>query len=200
LLYYAEPVARLITALNKLPGVGPKTAQRLAFYLLNASGEEARDLAMAILDCKETVCRCKECGNLTDRDPCRLCSDAARDHTVICVVEDPKDVVALEKTREYKGLYHVLHGAISPIDGIGPDQLTIRQLLERVVRKPVQELIIATNPDVEGEATALYLAKLIKPAGIKVTRIAYGIPVGGDLDYADELTLARALEGRREIG
>jgi len=200
LLYYAEPVARLITALNKLPGVGPKTAQRLAFYLLNASGEEARDLAMAILDCKEKVCRCKECGNLTDRDPCRMCSDTARDHTVICVVEDPKDVVAIEKTREYKGLYHVLHGAISPIDGIGPDQLTIRQLLERVVRKPVRELIIATNPDVEGEATALYLAKLIKPAGIKVTRIAYGIPVGGDLDYADELTLARALEGRREIG
>lgn len=129
-----------------------------------------------------------------------MCSDTARDQTVICVVEDPKDVVALEKTREYKGLYHVLHGAISPIDGIGPDQLTIRQLLERVVRKPVRELIIATNPDVEGEATALYLAKLIKPAGIKVTRIAYGIPVGGDLDYADELTLARALEGRREIG
>ncbi|MEW6662846.1 MAG: recombination mediator RecR [Bacillota bacterium] len=200
MLYYAEPVARLITALNRLPGVGPKTAQRLAFYLLNASGEEARDLAMAILDCKETVHRCQECSNLTDTDPCRLCSDTNRDHTVICVVEDPKDVVALEKTREYKGLYHVLHGAISPIDGIGPDQLTIRQLLERVVRQPVRELIIATNPDVEGEATALYLAKLIKPAGIKVSRIAYGIPVGGDLDYADELTLARALEGRREIG
>lgn len=199
MLYYAEPVARLIAALNRLPGVGPKTAQRLAFYLLNASVDEAKNLAAAILDCKETVCRCQECGNLTDIDPCRMCRDSNRDHTVICVVEDPKDVVALEKTREYKGLYHVLHGAISPIDGIGPDQLNIRQLLERVVRQPVRELIVATNPDVEGEATALYLAKLIKPAGIKVSRIAYGIPVGGDLDYADELTLARALEGRREI-
>jgi recombination protein RecR len=200
LFYYAGPVAKLITALNRLPGIGPKTAQRLAFYLLNASIEEARELATAIIDCKESVRRCQECSNLTDMDPCRLCSDTFRDRSVICVVEDPKDVVALEKTREYKGLYHVLHGAISPMDGVGPDQLTIHQLLGRIQRLPVRELIIATNPDVEGEATALYLAKLIKPVGIKVSRIAYGIPVGGDLDYTDELTLARALEGRREIG
>ncbi|KKM09388.1 recombinase RecR [Clostridiales bacterium PH28_bin88] len=197
--HYAEPVARLIAALNRLPGIGPKTAQRLAFYLLHTPGDEARELSTAILEAREKIHQCSTCGNLTDTDPCRICADHYRDQTVICVVEDPKDVVALEKTREFKGLYHVLHGAISPMEGIGPEQLTIKQLLGRLAGNQVRELILATNPDVEGEATAMYLTRLIKPMGIRVTRIAHGIPVGGDLEYADEVTLARALEGRREV-
>ncbi len=199
MLHYAGPMARLIASLNRLPGVGPKTAQRLAYHLLHVPVEEARELAAAILDAREKMQYCSTCGNLTDSDPCRICTDGGRDHGVLCVVEEPKDVLAMERTREFRGLYHVLHGAISPMDGIGPEQLNIRQLLARLAGGQVQEVILATNPDVEGEATAMYLSRLLRPAGIRVTRIAHGIPVGGDLEYADEVTLARALEGRREI-
>lgn len=199
MLYYAEPVARLIEELGKLPGVGPKTAQRLAFYLLNSDPGEARELARAITEAREKIRYCSVCSNLTDRDPCHICRDEARNRTVICVVEEPRDVVAIERTREYRGMYHVLQGAISPMEGVGPDQLKVKELLERLQDKEVNEIIVATNPNIEGEATAMYLARLIKPLGIKVTRIAHGLPVGGDLEYADEVTLSKAFEGRREI-
>ncbi|MHB1127694.1 MAG: recombination mediator RecR [Bacillota bacterium] len=197
--YYVEPVARLINELNKLPGVGPKTAQRLAFHLLNVSLSEAQALAEAIVEAREKTRYCSICSNLTDEDPCRICCNEARDQSIICIVEEPRDVVAMEKTREFKGMYHVLQGAISPMEGIGPENLTIKELLRRLEKGAVRELILATNSDIEGEATSMYLAQLIKPLGIKVTRIAFGIPVGGDLEYADEVTLGRALEGRREI-
>ncbi len=196
---YAEPLARLIEELSKMPTVGPKTAQRLAFYILRASAEDVARLAQAILDAKAKIRYCSNCFHITDVDPCAICSNPARNRALICVVEDPRDVLALERTHEYRGLYHVLHGAISPLDGIGPDDLKIAELLARVKSGEVQEVIIATNPRVEGEATAIYLAKILKPLGIKVTRIAHGLPVGGDLEYADEVTLAKALEGRREI-
>ena len=196
---YVGPVANLIAALSKLPGVGPKTAQRLAFHLLHASEREAIELTEAILEAKKKIHQCSVCCNLTDLDPCQICSDPNRDRGVICVVEEPKDVIALERTREYRGQYHVLHGAISPIDGIGPDELKIRELLQRLNTEDFKEIVVATNPNVEGEATALYLARLLKPMGIKVTRIAHGLPVGGELEYADEMTLARAFEGRREL-
>lgn len=199
MLEYAKPVARLIDELNKLPGVGPKTAQRLAFHLLNSEEEEARSLADAIISARETVHFCPVCNNLTDKDTCYICSSPNRDNMIICVVEHPKDLVALEKTREYKGLYHVLHGAISPMDNIGPEALKIPQLMERLKNSRVQEVVIATNLTVEGEATAVYLASLISSMGMKITRIAYGLPVGGDLEYADQDTLSRALEGRREL-
>lgn len=199
MLEYAKPVARLIEELNKLPGVGPKTAQRLAFHLLNSEEEEARELADAIISAREDVHFCPICNNLTDKDTCYICSSPNRDNMVICVVEHPKDLVALEKTREYKGLYHVLHGAISPMDNIGPEALKIPQLMERLKNSKVQEVVIATNLTVEGEATAVYLARMINSLGIKITRIAYGLPVGGDLEYADQDTLSRALEGRREL-
>jgi len=199
LLYYAEPVARLIEELGKLPGIGPKTAQRLAFYLLNSDPGEARELAKAIIDAREKIRYCSVCSNLTDTDPCRICLNEARNKAILCVVEEPRDVVAIERTREYKGLYHVLQGAISPMDGVGPDDLKIKELLARLRENSVQEIIVATNPNIEGEATAMYLARLIKPLGIKVTRIAHGLPVGGDLEYADEVTLSKAFEGRREI-
>lgn len=199
MFYYAEPVARLIDELGKLPGIGPKTAQRLAFYLLNNDAGEARELAKAIVEAREKIRYCSVCSNLTDKDSCQICRDDTRNRSVICVVEEPRDVVAIERTREYRGLYHVLQGAISPMEGVGPDQLKVKELLTRLQDNHVQEIIVATNPNIEGEATAMYLARLIKPLGVKVTRIAHGLPVGGDLEYADEVTLSKAFEGRREI-
>jgi recombination protein RecR len=196
---YAEPLARLIEELSKMPTVGPKTAQRLAFHILRMAPEDAERLSQAILDAKARIRYCSICFHITDVDPCAICSSPTRTHGIICVVEDPRDVLAMERTREYKGLYHVLHGAISPLDGIGPDDLKIAELLRRVEGRTVEEVIVATNPRVEGEATAIYLAKILKPLGLKVTRIAHGLPVGGDLEYADEVTLAKALEGRREM-
>jgi len=196
---FAPPLVRLIEELSKLPTVGPKTAQRLAFYMLSMPAEDAEALASAILEAKRRIRYCSVCANITETDPCELCTDAKRDQSVICVVENPRDVAAMERTREFRGLYHVLQGAISPLDGIGPDDLRIAELLRRLAGGTVRELIVATNPRVEGEATALYLAKVIKPLGVKVTRIAHGLPVGGDLEYADEVSLARALEGRREL-
>lgn len=195
----AEPVARLIEEFSKLPGIGPKTAQRLTYFLLRVPAEEARVLAQAILEIKEKVTFCSECFNITENDPCQLCSSVTRDVSKICVVEEPLDVLALERTREFSGLYHVLHGAISPMDGVGPEDLRIRELLNRLQRRQVDEIILATNPNLEGEATAMYLARLLVPLGVKVTRLARGLPVGGDLEYADEITLTRALQGRREM-
>ncbi|MCU6755425.1 Recombination protein RecR [uncultured Eubacterium sp.] len=197
--YYAKPLNRLINELSRLPGIGGKTAQRLAFHILSMDEKSAMELANAISDAKKSMTYCSVCGNLTDTDPCAICSDDSRDKSTICVVESPKDVVAMEKIREYRGYYHVLHGAISPMDGIGPDDINLRSLIVRLQDEAVKELIIATNPNIEGEATAMYIARLIKPSGIKVTRIAHGIPVGGDLEYADEVTLLKAVEGRREL-
>ncbi len=197
--YYAAPVAKLIEEFEKLPGIGHKTAQRLAFHVLNLSSAKAENLANAIRDAKLKTRYCSICSNLTENDPCSICSGSARDRTMFCVVEDPRDVVAMERIREFKGLYHVLHGVISPMEGIGPEDIKIKELLHRLKEGEVREVILATNPDVEGEATAMYISKLLKPLGIKTTRIAHGIPVGGDLEYADEVTLSKALEGRREI-
>ena len=197
--YFVTPIAKLIEEFEKLPGIGPKSAQRLAFHVVNLPAEKAMGLANAIKEAKEKVRYCTICGNLTDKDPCLVCSSGSRDHGVICVVENPRDIVAMEKTREFKGLYHVLHGAISPMEGIGPEDIKIKELLARLQSGEIREIIIATNPNIEGEATAMYIAKLLKPLGIKTTRIAHGVPVGGDLEYADEVTLARALQGRREI-
>jgi recombination protein RecR len=197
--YYATPVARLIEELTKLPGIGPKSAQRLAFYILKTADIEAKSLAQAIMEVKEKIKFCRLCYNFAEHDLCEFCQDAKRDTSIICVVEEPRDIVAIEKTGDYKGVYHVLQGALSPIDGIGPDDLKIKELISRLGNGKVKEVVIATNPNIEGEATAMYLAKLIKPLGIRVTRIASGLPVGGDLEYADEVTLGRALTGRREI-
>lgn len=196
LLNYPQPLADLIGSLARLPGIGPKTAGRLAFYLLQEP-ETAQALAQSIMKAKEKIKRCSVCSNFTEHDPCALCRSERRDRTVLCIVEHPRDVAALEKTGEFKGLYHVLQGVLSPMEGIGPEQLTVQQLLRRL--EGVQEVIMAVNPTVEGEATALYLARLLKPLGLKVTRIAHGLPVGGDLEYADEVTIARALEGRRSL-
>jgi recombination protein RecR len=195
----AEPVARLIEEFNRLPGIGPKTAQRLTYFLLRAPAEQSRSLAEALVRLKERTIFCSQCFNITEEDPCALCRNPERDHQTICVVEEPLDVLALERTRTYKGLYHVLHGAISPVDGIGPEDLRIRELLARVSRDQVREIVLATNPNLEGEATAMYLHGLLRPLGMRVTRLARGLPVGGDLEYADEVTLIRALEGRREM-
>lgn len=198
--FYAVPVAKLIEEFEKLPGIGHKTAQRLAFHVLNLTEEKANNLANAIKDAKSKIKYCSVCGNLTDMDPCGICSSPNRDHGLICVVQDPRDVIAMERTREFGGLYHVLHGAISPMDGIGPEDIKIKDLLLRIKDgAEIKEVILATNPNIEGEATAMYISKLLKPIGIKTTRIAHGIPVGGDLEYADEVTLAKALEGRREL-
>lgn len=198
--YYAKPLGKLINELSKLPGVGGKTAQRLAFHILSLTDSEAESIAEAIVDAKRNMKYCSVCGNLTDNDPCSVCSDEARDRSVICVVESPKDVFAMERIREYKGLYHVLHGAISPMDGIGPEDINLKSLIVRLQENAdVQEIILATNPNIEGEATAMYIARLLKPTGIKISRIAHGIPVGGDLEYADEITLLKAVEGRREL-
>ena len=198
-MLYAPSVARLVEELTRLPGIGPKTAQRLAFHLLKVPEEEARSLAEAIVEAREKVTFCRRCFNFAQGELCEFCADARRDPSLLCVVERPQDIVAVEKTGEFRGLYHVLGGAISPIDGIGPEELRIRELLRRVREDSVREAIIATNPRVEGEATALYLANLLKPLGVRVTRIASGLPVGGDLEYADEVTLGRALKGRQEL-
>jgi len=194
-----EPVSRLIDELNRLPGIGPKTASRLAFYLLRSPKEQSLALSEAIQQLKERIVLCPVCFNITDESPCGICRDEGRDRTQICVVEEPLDVLAIERTGEYRGLYHVLHGAISPMDGIGPSELRVRELMERLQGGEVTEVLVATNPNLEGEATAMYLARQIAPLGIRVTRLARGLPVGGDLEYADAVTLTQALEGRREM-
>ena len=196
---YEGAVQNLIDELGRLPGVGPKSAQRIAFHLLRVAPEDARRLAQSILDAKERVTWCRRCFNISEGELCAFCRDERRDETLLCIVEEPRDIVAIERTAEFRGRYHVLQGAISPIEGIGPDQLRIKELLTRINDEGVQEVILATNPNIEGEATAMYLARLLKPLGIRVTRIASGLPVGGDLEYADEVTLGRALEGRREV-
>ena len=195
----AAPVARLIDAFHKLPGIGPKSAQRLTYYLLRAPAEEAQSLAQAILEVKERITFCATCQNITDVDPCLVCIDEQRDRSVICVVEEPLDILALERSRGYQGLYHVLHGVISPMDGVGPENLKMKELLERLRDGTVREVIMATNPNLEGEATAMYLSRLLPPLGVRVTRLARGLPMGADLEYADEVTLARALENRQEV-
>ena len=195
----ADPIQRLIAAFERLPGIGPKSASRLAFYMLRAPEEQVQDLADAIASLKENIVYCSRCQNLAESDPCAICSDPGRDQHLVCVVEDPLDVVAIERTGAYKGLYHVLHGVINPVEGIGPEDLRVDSLLHRLKTEPIQEVLIATNPNMEGEATAMYLARLLHPHGVRVTRLARGLPVGGDLEYADEVTLSRALEGRRDI-
>ena len=197
--YYSPTIERLIENFEKLPSIGHKTATRLAFHMLNLKEEDTKEFINSIIEAKKNLKYCSKCFNITDTDPCPICSSPKRDQSTICVVEDVKDVVAMEKTHEFKGVYHVLHGSISPMNGIGPEDIKIKELLERLKDVDVKEIIIATNSRVEGEATAIYLSKLIKPIGIKVTRIAHGIPVGGDLEYTDEVTLSKALEGRREI-
>lgn len=197
--FYAAPIARLIEAFESLPGIGHKTAQRLAFYMLTLPAEKASSFADAITDAKQKIRYCKKCFNLTDSDLCVICSAHQRDPSVLCVVEAPKDILAMERTHEYKGLYHVLHGVISPQNQIGPDEIKIRELMTRLADADINEVILATNPDIEGEATAIYISRLIKPFGIKTTRLAHGIPVGGDIEYADEVTLAKSIEGRQEI-
>ena len=197
--YNIVPLTELINQFSRLPGIGKKTAQRLAYSILEQPPERAKAFADALINAREKIHFCKICQSLTDLDVCQICSDIRRDKSVICVVEDPRDVMAFERTREFNGVYHVLHGVISPLDNIGPDKLRIKELMERLGDGTVTEIIMATNPTVEGEATASYISRLVKPMGIKVTRLAYGIPVGGDLEYADEYTLARALEGRNEI-
>ena len=195
----AAPLARLIEEFYRLPGIGPKSAQRLAYYLLRMPAADARSLAEAIVDVKDKVTLCSTCQNVTEVDPCRICTDSGRDRSIMCVVEEPLDILALERTGSYHGLYHVLHGAISPMDGIGPDDLKVSELLGRLRVGETKEIILATNPNLEGEATSMYLARLIGPLGLRVTRLARGLPAGGDLEYADDLTLTRALEGRQEM-
>ena len=196
---YAGPVQDLIDQLGRLPGVGPKSAQRIAFYLLKLPKEDAERLADAIVEVKKRISFCRRCWNVSEGELCEMCRDERRDPTIVCVVEEPRDIVAVEKTQEFRGRYHVLQGAINPIEGVGPEQLRVKELLARLDREGIVEVILCTNPNIEGEATAMYLARLLKPLGLKVTRIASGLPVGGDLEYADELTLGRALEGRREV-
>jgi recombination protein RecR len=195
----AAPVARLIEELHRLPGIGPKSAQRLAYHILRSTSAEAQALADAIVEVKAKITLCTVCQNTTDVDPCLTCTDDARDRSVICVVEEPLDILAIERTRGHRGLYHVLHGSISPMEGIGPEQLKIRELLERLRDGTVTEVIMATNPNLEGEATTMYVSRLLQPLGVRVTRLARGLPMGGDLEYADDLTLARALENRQEL-
>ncbi len=195
----AAPVARLIDEFHKLPGIGPKSAQRLTYHLLRMPIEDARALAAAIIELKEKTVLCTVCQNVTEEDPCRVCRDSRRDHGLICVVEEPLDVLAIERTRQFHGVYHVLHGVISPMDGVGPEQLKLRELLDRVRGGEVREVIMATNPNLEGEATALYVSRLLEPLNVRVTRLARGLPVGADLEYADDVTLARALEHRQEV-
>ncbi len=194
-----EPILKLVNQLSKLPGVGQKSAQRLAYHIISLPEEQVRELAVAIFNGKKLVHFCDVCGNYTDTDPCALCSDESRDKRILCVVKDPRDVAALERMREYNGQYHVLHGVISPMDGVGPDDIRIRELMQRLSYEPIEEVVLATNPDIEGEATAAYISRLIKPMNVKVTRIAHGVPVGGDLEYTDEVTLLKAFEGRREL-
>jgi recombination protein RecR len=196
---YEGPVQRLIDELGRLPGIGPKSAQRITYYLLKIAPEDARRLAGAIVEVKEKISFCRRCFNIAEEEECAICRDPNRDPTVLCVVEEPRDIVAVERTQEFRGRYHVLQGTISPIEGIGPEQLRVKELLHRIPDEGVQEVILATNPNSDGEVTLMYLAKVIKPLGLKVTRVASGLPVGGDLEYADEITLGRALEGRREV-
>jgi recombination protein RecR len=196
--YYPEPVARLIDALQRLPGIGPRTAQRLTFFLLKRPAEEVRELAESLLSVKLNITHCGRCFNVTDSDPCRICADPARDSRLLCIVEEPNDLLAMERTGEFRGRYHVLLGALSPLDGIGPEDLKVRELFQRLDGEPVEEIILATNPNVEGEATAAYLADRLR-GRVRVTRLASGLPVGGDLEYADQVTLSKALEGRKEI-
>jgi recombination protein RecR len=194
-----EPVTKLVEAFAQLPGIGPKTASRLTFYLLRRPAEQAEALADALRDLKQKIVFCSTCFNITEQSPCTVCRDEGRDRSIVCVVEEPLDVLAIDRTGEYKGLYHVLHGAISPVEGIGPDELRINELMARLKAEPIREVLLATNPNLEGEATAMYLARLIQPLGVRITRLARGLPVGGDLEYADAVTLGRALEGRREM-
>jgi len=196
---FAEPLARLINEFKRLPGIGQKSAQRIAFHVLRASREDAERLSQAVLDVKDKLGLCAVCNNISDSEICQYCSDARRDSRVVCVVEEPHNIVGIETTRQFEGRYHVLHGALSPLRGIGPESLKIKGLVERIGQGEIQEVIVATNPTVEGEATAVYLARLLKPLGVKVTRIAMGIPVGSDLEFADEVTISKAMEGRREM-
>ena len=196
---YSPSIEKLIESFEKLPSIGHKTAARLAFYMLNSSEEETKEFVNSILEAKRNLKYCSKCYNISDTDPCQICGNAKRDQSIICVVEDVRDIIAMERTHEFKGVYHVLHGSISPMNGIGPDDIKIKELLARLMDGQVKEVILATNPRVEGEATAMYISKLIKPLGIKASRIAHGIPVGGDLEYTDEVTLMKALEGRREL-
>lgn len=198
-MYYPEPISKLIDSFMKLPGIGPKTAQRLAFYILNMKEEDVVDFSKSLMDVQRELEYCSVCGHITDVDPCYICSDKQRDRSMICVVQDTKDVVAMEKMREYNGLYHVLHGAISPMDGIGPEDINVPSLIERLKDEEVKELILATNPNIEGETTAMYITRLVKPIGIKTTRLAQGLSIGGDLEYADEVTLSKAIEYRTEL-
>ncbi|MED0668581.1 recombination mediator RecR [Bacillus badius] len=198
-MYYPEPITKLIDSFMKLPGIGPKTAARLAFFVLDMKEEDVLDFGKALVNAKRDLSYCSVCGHITDQDPCAICEDQRRDRSVVCVVQDPKDVIAMEKMKEYNGLYHVLHGAISPMEGIGPEDINVPDLLKRLQDEAIHEVILATNPNIEGEATAMYISRLLKPSGIRVTRIAHGLPVGGDLEYADEVTLSKALEGRREV-
>lgn len=197
--YFAAPLQNLIEEFEKLPGIGSKTAQRLAFYVLNQPKEKAEKFAHAILEAKKSLCYCKECQNLSDREVCSICANPVRDHSVICVMESPKDVLQMERTNEFKGVYHVLHGAIAPMDHVGPDDIRIKELMARISKGDIKEVIMATNPNLEGETTAMYISKLIKPFGVKVTRIAHGVPVGGELEFADEITLTKALQWRVEL-
>ena len=198
-MQYPEPISKLIDSFMKLPGIGPKTAVRLAFFVLGMKEDTVLDFAKALVNAKRNLTYCSICGHITDQDPCYICEDTRTDKSVICVVQDPKDVIAMEKMKEYNGQYHVLHGAISPMVGIGPEDIKIPELLKRLQDDQVTEVILATNPNIEGEATAMYISRLLKPSGIKLSRIAHGLPVGGDLEYADEVTLSKALEGRREL-
>ena len=198
-MYYPEPISKLIDSFMKLPGIGPKTAARLAFFVLTMKEDDVLSFSKALIDAKRNLSYCSICGNITDIDPCHICSDKQRDASVICVVQDTKDVIAMEKMRDYRGKYHVLQGAISPMDGVGPEDINVASLLVRLQDETVQELILATNSTIEGEATAMYISRLVKPSGIRTTRIAHGLPVGGDLEYADEVTLSKAMEGRREL-
>ena len=194
-----EAISRLVNQLSRLPGIGRKSEQRLAYHIISLPEDQVRELAVSIFNGKKQVHFCPICGNYTDTDPCGICSDSGRRRDIVCVVRDPRDVNAMERMRDYNGLYHVLHGVISPMDGVGPDDIRIRELMSRLAEGEIQEVVLATNPDVEGEATAAYISRLIKPMGIKVTRIAHGVPVGGELEYTDEVTLLRAFEGRREL-
>jgi len=198
-MHYPEPISKLIDSFMKLPGIGPKTAQRLAFHVLDMKEDDVVQFAKALVDVKRELTYCNECGHITEQDPCYICKDKQRDRSIICVVEDDKDVIAMEKMREYKGLYHVLHGSISPMDGIGPEDINIPSLINRLKNDEVKELILAMNPNLEGESTAMYISRLVKPIGITVTRLAQGLSVGGDLEYADEVTLSKAIMGRTEM-
>ena len=198
-MHYPEPISKLIDSFMKLPGIGPKTAARLAFFVLGMKEDTVLDFAKALVNAKRNLTYCSVCGHITDQDPCYICEDKHRDRSIVCVVQEPKDVIAMEKMREFNGLYHVLHGSISPMDGIGPEDINIPALLTRLQDETVQEVILATNPNIEGEATAMYISRMLTTTEIKITRIAHGLPVGGDLEYADEVTLSKAIEGRREL-